>query len=271
MHTSVPPRHAPGVGPWLRPLNRCATPRLRLLCLPPAGAGPSFYRAWAAGLPRDVEALAVHLPGREGRFTEPPLTDYRAAVAAVYAGIRPALGPLPYALFGHSMGAMLAHGVALTAAAHGGPTPEHLLLSGAGGPGATPPVTGRARWSDAELVADLREMGGTAEDVLAAPELLDLLLPIFRADYALCESYHAAPPTGRLTCPVTALGGTADRHTPDDLSRWASVTTGSFTCRTFPGGHFFLTQESPGPALDAVAAALRRPEPADRGRPWHMN
>ncbi|SEL97694.1 thioesterase II family protein [Streptacidiphilus jiangxiensis] len=257
MHTSVPPRHAPGATPWLRPLNHCATPRLRLLCFPPAGAGPSFYRTWATGLPRDVEALAIHLPGREGRFNEPALTDYRATVTAVHSGIRDALVPLPYALFGHSLGALLAHGVALTAAEHGGRAPEHLLLSGTGGPGSTPPVTGRDAWSDTELVEDLREMGGTAEDVLATPELLDLLLPIFRADYALCESHHADPPVGRLACPVTALGGADDRHTPDDLSRWASATTGPFTCRTFPGGHFFLTQESAGPALEAVAAALR--------------
>ncbi|MGW7386056.1 thioesterase II family protein [Streptomyces sp. NPDC054794] len=256
MTTSVPSATAPGTNPWLRPLTHSPRPRMRLLCFHPAGAGPNFYRAWAARLPQDVEVLAVHLPGREGRFAEPRLTDYHAAVAALYAGVRPALGPLPYAFFGHSMGALLAYGVALTAARHGDPAPERLLLSGCAGPGGPHPKSGRGQWSDADIVEDLRAMGGTTDEVLASPELMDILLPVLRADYTLCDSFHAAPPTGRLGCPLTVLGGADDRHTPDDLARWAAVSTGAFAHHTFPGGHFFLTRESTDPVLSTVTAVL---------------
>jgi len=260
MTTSVPSSVALTTNPWLRPLTRSTHPRLRLLCIPPAGAGPHFYRTWATGLPEDVEALAIHLPGRENRFAEPLMTDYHDAVEAVYAGVRTALGPLPYALFGHSMGALLAYGLALTAARMGDPAPEHLLLSGCSGPGSPPLKAGRGRWSEVELVADLRAMGGTTTEVLENPELLDLLMPILRADYTLCESFRAAPPTGPLlSCPLTVLAGADDDdHTPADLARWADVSNGCFSQYTFSGGHFFLTHESARPVLTTVASALSR-------------
>ncbi|AUG82011.1 thioesterase [Kitasatospora sp. MMS16-BH015] len=249
------------VTPWLQiPVPRPGA-GLRLYCLPPAGAGPYFYRSWAAGLPAEIELRAVHLPGRENRYGEPRLTDYQAALAALYAAIRPGLDG-PYALFGHSMGALFAHGLAVTAARLGDPGPEHLLLSGCGGPGTVPVKPGRAEWSDEDFVADLRRMGGTSEEVLAEPELLQLVLPVLRADYTLCDSYHQDPPSGPpLTCPLTILGGEDDHYTAADLARWRAVTTGPATQHAFPGGHFYLTGESAAATLATVTAALETAGP----------
>ncbi|SEK52608.1 thioesterase II family protein [Streptacidiphilus jiangxiensis] len=244
---------------WLKTYTPRPEARLRLICFHPAGAGPNFYRSWAALLPQDIEVCAVQLPGRESRFVEDPLTDYATAVAALYAALRPTLDR-PYALFGHSMGALLAHGVAATAARLGAPAPRRLLLSGAGGPGTELRKSGRGGWTADELVADLREMGGTPEEVLADPELLDLILPVLRADYALCETFHAAPPAGpTLTCPLSLLGGDRDHYTPADLALWAPTTTGPTTQHLYPGGHFFLADESADAVLATVAAELRPP------------
>ncbi|MER5640602.1 alpha/beta fold hydrolase [Kitasatospora sp. NPDC002227] len=245
--------------PWLQTPAPRPGARLRLFCLPPAGAGPSFYRRWANRLPADVELRAVHLPGREARFSEPLLTDYPSALAELYAAMRPELDR-PYALFGHSMGALFAHGLALTAARLGERGPEQLLLSGCGGPGTEPPKPGRAGWSDEEFVADLRTMGGTSEEVLANPELLELLLPVLRADFTLCDSYLAEPPSGPLLhCPLTLLGGEEDHYSAEDIARWTVVTAGASTQHAFPGGHFYLAGESADAALDTVAAALAGP------------
>ena len=247
---------SPAANRWLQTVTPRPAARLRLFCFHPAGAGPNFYREWAERLPADIELTAVHLPGREGRFLEPALTDYAAAVAALHAGLRPALDR-PYALFGHSMGALLAYGVAVSAARAGDPAPERLLVSGCGGPGTVQPKGGRSGWTDADLVADLREMGGTPEQVLAEPALLDLILPTLRADYALCDSFGAAPLTGPLLrVPLSVLGGTEDHYTTADLARWSSVTTGPATQYAFPGGHFFLSQESADAVLATVVAEL---------------
>ncbi|WP_052441153.1 thioesterase II family protein [Streptacidiphilus anmyonensis] len=257
---STAPSSAPT--PWLQTVAPRPAARLRLLCFHPAGAGPHFYRPWAAQLPADIEVSAVNLPGREARYNEPLLGDYTTALSSLYAALRQWLGAdrRPYALFGHSMGALLAYGVALTAARLGDPAPERLLLSGVGGPGTEQPKAGRAEWSDAELVADLREMGGTPEEVLGEPELLSLILPVLRADYGVCDSFRATPPTGPLlNCPLTLLGGADDHATPPQLARWAEVTAGPTTQYTFPGGHFYLTQESSDAVLATLAAELRAP------------
>ena len=254
-------------GAWVRPLA-AARPgaRLRLLCFHPAGGGPALFRGWPAALPEDVEVLAVQLPGREGRLAEPCLTGFPEAVKRLHAALRPWLDR-PYALFGHSMGALLAYGVATAAARHGDRTPAGLLVSGAGGPGSARDRRGRAYWSERELVAELRSMGGTPEEVLADRDLLSVVLPTLRADYAICDSFRrpAGPP---LDCPVSVFGGQDDDSVPvGDLRRWSDTTRGESSVRLFPGGHFFLTAPSSAAVLAAVAADLAaladRTAPAD--------
>lgn len=244
--------------PWVRSWNPRPQARIRLLCLHPAGAGASFYQDWSTALPADVELLAVQLPGREGRFVEPPLHDYEQAVAATHAALRPYLAR-PYALFGHSMGALLAYGVALAARRHGDPAPARLFVSGTTGPGVARRNTGRGGWTDDELVAELVQLGGTPKEVLDSAELLSLILPLLRADFTLCDTFEtsaafsvgAQPP---LDCPVSILGGDEDERPAADLAPWSAVTSGDSIQRGFPGGHFFLRSPS-GPAVRAAVAA----------------
>jgi surfactin synthase thioesterase subunit len=241
---------------WVRPLVARPQARLRLICFHPAGAGAYLYRTWAKLLPADIELLAVQLPGREARLAEPCLTDYQEAVEQTYAVLRPLLDR-PYAFFGHSMGGMLAYGVTRRAAEHGDRLPSRLLVSGCPGPGSASRRPGREGWSDAELIEDLREMGGTPEEVLSQPDLLELILPTLRADFALCAGYHAAPPVGpALDVPVSVLAGVDDTITEADLERWMAVTRAGSSLRMFPGGHFFLTGESQDQVLAAVTADL---------------
>ncbi|MDH6121017.1 medium-chain acyl-[acyl-carrier-protein] hydrolase [Kitasatospora sp. GAS204A] len=241
---------------WIRPLAPRPQARLRLICFHPAGAGAYLYRSWAKLLPADVELLAVQLPGREGRLGEPCLTDYREAVAQTHAVLRPRLDR-PYAFFGHSMGAMLAYGVTRAVAEHGDRLPGRLLVSGCPGPGSSSRKPGREAWSDDELVEDLREMGGTPEEVLTQPDLLELILPTLRADFAICAGYHAEPPTGpALNIPVSVLAGLDDTVAAADLDRWSATTSAGSSVRMFSGGHFFLTGESQDQVLAAVTSDL---------------
>ncbi|MGK4585529.1 thioesterase II family protein [Kitasatospora sp. HPMI-4] len=239
---------------WVRVLTTPPAARLRLLCLHPAGGGPSFFRDWPARLPGDIEVLSVQLPGRESRFGEPLLSDYPRAVEELYTGLLPYLDR-PYAMFGHSMGGLLAYGLAMAAQRDGVRTPERLLLSGCSGPGAKPAKPGRTGWSDEELVADLREMGGTPEGVLTDPELLALILPTLRADYAICDSF-GRPDGPLLDCPVSVFGGEDDVHSVDALRLWSTTTRAATSVRTFPGGHFYLSEQSADSLLAAVTADL---------------
>ncbi|MFC8452053.1 thioesterase II family protein [Kitasatospora sp. NPDC057223] len=260
----LPPHPATSSAPvvpsrtWTRTFLPRPGARLRLFCFHSAGGGPSMYRDWPARLPADIEVVAVQLPGRETSIGEPWLTDYQEVVDQLHAALRPQLDR-PYALFGHSMGALLAYGVALAALRCGDRPPGRLLVSGSAGPGAEPSRPDRADWPDAELVEDLRSMGGTPEEVLASRELLDLILPALRADYAVCRSFRH-PDEALLDCPVSVLGGLEDSVSLDGLHRWSGTTRAATSVRTFPGGHFFLTGESAPGVLAAVTQDLAAPQ-----------
>nr|APD71699.1 type I polyketide synthase 5 [Streptomyces sp.] len=214
-------------------------PELRLICLPYAGGGASVFRQWGEWLPGHVEPWAVQLPGREDRLTEKPVDDLESVVDALEESLLPLLDR-PFALFGHSMGAIVAWQLAGRLRARRDIVPSHVFVAGC-----RPPNLARAgrpwhRLPDAELVDELRRMRATPEEILSEPELLRLFLPTIRADLAVAETYPA--PETRPAGPVTAFAGAGDALvTPEQLRRWGELTDGPFDLEEFPGGHLFLT------------------------------
>jgi medium-chain acyl-[acyl-carrier-protein] hydrolase len=227
---------SPNPHPW-RTLSRGGA-ELALYCFPHAGGSAFSYRAWASLLPETIELRAIVLPGRESRLREPPhvrmapLADEMARAIAAHAD-------KPYALFGHSMGALVAYEVALRLTGTRVP-PSRLLVSGARAPSDRGSRRPLHALSDGALIEALRTLDGTPPEVLRDAELMALCLPRIRADLAVCETYRmeSAP---RLDCPVSAFGGVDDAGVPRaPLEAWRDVTTAPAIVRMFPGGHFFL-------------------------------
>jgi medium-chain acyl-[acyl-carrier-protein] hydrolase len=224
---------------WIRRPLPSPDARIRLLCIPHAGAGPSFYARWLTELAPEVEVCLAHLPGRESRFREPPGTDLGLLAAQLAEAARPLLDR-PFALFGHSMGALLAYEVA-----HRLPEePEHLFVSGSPAPqrpAGEPPI---AHLPDAEFLAQVRQdYGGIPDSLWEQQELLRILLPVLRADFAACERYAwlRRPP---LRCGVCALSGAGDPYVPQSaLADWGDLTTGPSTARVIGHGHFNLVAD----------------------------
>jgi len=243
----------PAPGPWFWRPRPVARPRARLLCLPYAGANAMVYRPWAARLPPDVELVAVQLPGRGPRLREAPIARLEPLVEALGQELRPS--PVPYVLFGHSMGGLLAFSLCRWLRARGLPLPAQLVISARRAPQIPDTFPPERELSDAYILDRLRRYGGTPEGVLAEPELLELLLPVFRADFALLGSYrhvHEEP----LDLPLTALGGTADDVAqPPQIEAWREHTRGPFTARLIEGGHFFLHTAEPE-VLGVLGGAL---------------
>ncbi|MHC8366059.1 thioesterase II family protein [Pseudomonas sp. ZT5P21] len=214
--------------------------QLTLLCLPYSGASAMVYSRWRRILPEWLTLQPVELPGRGARFGEPLHTDMRR-LALQLAQEQKATLKAPYALFGHSLGALLACEMAHAFRSLGCPEPVALFASGTAAP------TMRADYdqgfavpkTDAKLMEQLRTLNGTSEEVLANEELMSLTLPILRADFLLCGRFE---PIRRplLNCPVHVLGGKADRATPEQLIGWSRETHGSFSVDMLAGGHFFI-------------------------------
>lgn len=233
-----------GPARWLRWYRKAAKPRLRLVCFPHAGGAASVFRDWPRWLPEDVEVIGVCYPGRQDRVLEPCITEMGllttqiADVLRCYAG-----GQL--ALFGHSMGASVAYEVALRLQRRGAAPLARLFVSGQLPPHRVVPRDLHLR-GDGAILEEVRKLGDpTAETVLDDPDLRELVLPAIRADFRLIGTYLPRPVTP-LATPVTAYVGEDDEDVPvDELRTWAEATaTGRFDHRVYPGGHFYLLDET---------------------------
>ena len=236
--------------PWIVPLNGHAERTIRLLCLPFAGCGISFYRSWTDAL-QDLELLAVLLPGRERRMVEPPISRIESLLGELTSRTLRWLDR-PFALFGHSMGALIAFELARALRHAGRRGPDWLFVSGCPAPHLSQGDRTSAM-TDAQFTEFLRELQGTPQELFDSPELLQLMLPGLRADFAMVDSYRyrAEEP---LVCPVVAFYGTRDSLAPKDaVAAWARHAAVDFSLHEMEGDHFFLR-----PRGAEVVARIRR-------------
>lgn len=210
-----------------------------MFCFPYAGGGASIYRGWAASLPSDVEVCPVQLPGRESRLRDQPFDRLPPLIAAAAEALAPHFG-MPFVFFGHSMGAMIAFELARELRRRGKPLPLHLFVAGRRAPQLPAREEPIHDLPDDEFFAKLRELNGTPEEVLQHAELMRLLTPILRADFAVNETYEFVADEP-FDCGISAFGGLGDLEvTQNDLSGWRDLTRGRFRLRMLPGDHFFL-------------------------------
>lgn len=221
-----------------RPNPRAA---LRLVCFPYAGSGATIFRTWPDALPPEVELLAIALPGRDARALEPLVDRLAPLVSSLADEVGPQLRA-PFAIFGHSFGAMLGFGFARELQRRKLGQPVHFFASGRRAP-QLPERARLHRLSDPELLAALRRMGGIPDAVFDVPEMIEYFLPIVRADIAASEA-ETIGLDAPLSCPITAMGGISDeRVSVDDLDAWRAQTTGPFEREMYAGGHFFLQSD----------------------------
>jgi medium-chain acyl-[acyl-carrier-protein] hydrolase len=228
---------------WLRVLKASDEARVQLFCFPYAGGAPGVFRGWAAHMPRTVELIGVHYPGREARANERPLTSLEQLVTQLQAVLRHRL-ELPFAFYGHSMGAYIAYEVARRLDRQDGLRAEHLFLSGASAPHLRQanPIH---HLPPREFLIEVLRLNGVPGEVRKSPEMLAYLLPILRADFISCET-HSFEAAGPLAFPLTVFGGHDDpRASEQQLAAWSSYAGVRFDLDMVQGDHFFVhTQQA---------------------------
>ncbi|PLZ94597.1 putative thioesterase [Fischerella thermalis CCMEE 5194] len=213
--------------------------QIRLFCFPYAGGSANIFRRWSNHLPNTIEVCAVELPGRGMRIKLPPFTQLEPLITELASVLKPKLDK-PFAFFGHSMGGLVSFELALLLRKKYGINPNHLFVSAHRAPQLVDPKPPIHNLPEAEFIAELRRLNGTPQTLLENEELMQLFLPILRADFAVLETYvytQQAP----LNIPITAFGGLEDQEVSrDQIQAWQEQTSASFALHMFPGDHFFL-------------------------------
>lgn len=241
--------------PWL-PFGVAGQADVRLLCLPHSGAGASVYRQWGAGLPEWIGLCPVQPPGRETRREEAPFSEAGPLAAALAVEVA-ATVPGPYAVLGHSTGAVSAFELCRELRRIGAPPPVHLFVAGRRAPQVPERDSGLAGMTTGQLAEVLRSHGGTPDWVLDDPAMLRMLHPLLAADFAVSEAYRYTPEPP-LDIPVTAFAATADpRAGVPHLAAWQDQTTRRFTLHQLTGDHFAIFAHAPR-VHGAIAEALRQ-------------
>lgn len=235
---------------WLSVPKPSLAPRVKLFCFPYAGGSAAVYRPWADVLPPDIEVNAIQLPGREWRLKEPPIDSLEVLLSELMVVLAPSMD-IPFAFFGHSLGALVSFELARTLRRERHIEPVHLFVSAYRAPQLPNDEPQMHDAIEEDVVTALRSMRGTPDDVLGNRDLMELLLPALRADFAIADRYEYVdePP---LSAPISVFGGLGDADFERrQLEPWAAQTTGAFKLRMMPGSHFFINE-----AADLLLRAL---------------
>ncbi len=219
-----------------------ARPRARLICVPYAGGGLTAFREWPGALPDWLEVCSARLPARESRLAEAADYTLESMVVEIAAELEhQASGmALPYALFGHSMGALICFELARELRRRGLPSPTQLFVSGRRAPQVPDPLPAICQLPPRQFLDRVLALGGLPPQVLARPELVELALPALQADFVALHRYRYREEE-RLSCDIHVFAGEQDPITsPELVHAWAEQTAGRCQVWMTAGDHFFI-------------------------------
>ncbi len=239
--------------PWL---IRQAGPsrQMRLFCFCYAGGSAVSFMPWQAAIDPSIEICAIQLPGRGARMAEQPYASIPDLVKTLAPEIAQR-SDLPFAFFGHSLGGLLAFEVARYCKLNYMAMPQHLFVSACNAPQHRNPPEGLHLLADDAFIEKLGSYNGSPPEVLRHRELMEVMLPSIRADFALVDGYRYRSNVP-LTMPITVLAGKRDTHiSPEQIAGWRKETNSTCCIRWFEGDHFFIHSDREA-VLECIGAEL---------------
>ena len=246
------------LGPWVDIFDPKPDAQIRLLTIPFAGAGSIVFRPWKDLVPHEIELCAVEFPGRWRRADQPLKRRISDLAEGLYASVNAGLEDKPWALFGHSLGALVGFEFLRLVRKRQSHLPVHFFASGRRAPHLETEADARDLYKldDSALVEAIdQRYGGMDPRIKANQDLLDLLIPILRADFEAFGTYcHQTDDP--LPVPITTFGGSEDPVLPEgSLDAWQRHTSKDFRVLWHPGDHFFF-QKQPQPLIKQIVGAL---------------
>lgn len=233
------------------------TEKIKLFCIPYAGGSANIYNNWSANLPDNVELCPLELAGRGRRITEAPYVDLEAAVEDVFRQIADDIMKYDYAIFGHSMGALLTYEVTQKISSMGLPAPIHLFFSGRRPPGVQRRTKPFSSMSPREFEEGILALGGTPPEFFQYPELKKIFIPLLRSDFSISETIVERPEIRPLPTNISILLGDNEGIPPDISVKWKAHTQKECTIHYIEGGHFFLLDKMES-VTDIIAGNLAK-------------
>ena len=219
--------------------------KLNLFCFPYAGGSAAVFNSWRRYLHRQIELNAVELAGRGKRIYDPQYDDLDHAVEDVFGIIKDKLDEAPYALFGHSMGGVIAYELAQKIRALQCNQPAHMFFSGRGAPHiAAEDSDPYWHLPDHEFKEKILELGGTPREFFEHPELLEVFLPLLKNDFRIAELYRGSEEVNPLDTDITVFIGKEEDVTPERMVGWKEHSQGLCSMHFFTGGHFFINEQT---------------------------
>ena len=213
---------------------------VNLFCLHFGGGNKYSYREYVEKAPAFLDIISLEAPGRGARMREPLVTDIHAMVNDLYNQVCDRVNDKPYALYGHSMGGLVAYLLAKKLVENNHPLPVHLFITGTVGPSASSRSQNKRHLLDkAAFIEEIKKLGGMPDEILQNEELLYYFEPILRSDFMVSENYvhqkHAP-----LAVPLTVITGTAEDMEPEEIQLWQNESIYPVDFKRLPGNHFFI-------------------------------
>lgn len=217
--------------------------KIKLFCLPYGGGSATVYLSWKRFLDKRIDLKPVELSGRGKRFSEPLYNSLDEAIEDVYKMICDELDGTPYAVFGHSMGTILAYESIRKIISNAKQEPIHVFMSGRYPPYIEVEEEKLYLLPDNEFINRITKLGGTDQKVIENKELFNLFMPILRNDFKLVETYKHSGNILKLNCDITVLNGKYDDYIINkDVKRWSECTDKECNFYEFDSGHFFINE-----------------------------
>lgn len=213
---------------------------MRLFCLPYAGGSETIYYKWKNYLQPFIEVVPIELKGRGKRFSEFFYESLEEAVEDIFENIKDKIVDNDYAIYGHSMGSLLAYELYYKICNENAKMPKHMFFSGYKAPSIKREKENTYTLPDYDFMKKVMGLGGAPDELMNNQELLQIFLPIIRSDFKILETYNYKERKEKIHCDVSILNGKQDSINLKEILAWKDHVCGDFKIHNFEGNHFFI-------------------------------